>query len=77
MYCPCDSMVVKRVYGLNGGTNTIRLQSTSKVKMPCGEDYVTMMVLHPNNDTLSGINAGKTDTRGQQMFKEGNDDCED
>lgn len=76
MYCPCDSMVVKRVYGLNGGTNTIWLQSTSKVKMPCGEDYVTMMVLHPNNDTLNGITAGKTYTRGQAMFLEGNDDAD-
>ena len=74
MYCPCDEMEVKRVYGLNGeGTNTIWLQSTSPVKMPYGTDYVTMMVLHPNDDTLSGIAVGRKFHRGDKMFIEGND----
>ena len=74
MYCPCDEMEVKRVYGLNGeGTNTIWLQSTSPVKMPYGTDYVTMMVLHPNDDTLSGIAVKRKFHRGDKMFLEGND----
>ncbi len=74
LYCPCDQMVVKRVYGVGGsGTNTIWLESTSPVVMPCGTDYVTMMVIHPNDDTLSGISVGDTFTRKSPMFLEGND----
>lgn len=74
MYCPCDEMIVKKVYGVgNNGTNTIWLESTSPVSMPCGTDYVTMMVIHPNDDTLAGINVGDKYTRKQQMFKEGDD----
>lgn len=70
-------VVVKRVYGVGGcGINTIWLQSTSKVKMTCGEDYVTMMVIHPNDNTLNGITVVKTYTRGQAMFLEGNDDAD-
>lgn len=73
-YCPCDEIKVAHIYGVGkSGTNTIWLTSTSKVVMPCGEDYVTILVTHPNDDTLSGIKEGQTFKRGAQMFKEGND----
>lgn len=74
MYCPCDSMVVKRIYGVGGGgTNTIWLESTEKVVMPCGTDYVTIMVIHPMDDDLSKLKVGQKFKRGQQMFREGTD----
>ena len=73
-YCPCDEMKVAHIYGVGkSGTNTIWLESTSKVVMPCGEDYATILVLHPNDDTLSGIKEGQIFKRGDKMFIEGND----
>lgn len=74
MYCPCDEMEIKHIYGVNGGgTNTIWLQSTSRVKMPCGEDYLVMMVMHPNDDDLGTLSVGQKFTRGVPMMREGND----
>lgn len=74
MFCPCDSMVVKRIYGVGGGgTNTIWLESTEKVVMPCGTDYVTIMIIHPMDDDLSKLKVGQVFKRGQQMFREGTD----
>lgn len=74
MYCPCDEMVIKRIYGVgNSGTNTIWLESTTPVVMPCGTDYVTMMVLHVNDDSLSKLAVNRRFKRGEAMFIEGND----
>ena len=74
MYCPCDEMVVWNTYGVGGnGTNTIWLRSTSKVVMPCGEDYLVMMVMHPEDDDLSKIEKGRIYKRGEAMFREGKD----
>lgn len=73
-YCPCDEMRVAHIYGVGkSGTNTIWIESTSKVVMPCGEDFVTIQVIHPNDDTLAGIKKGQTFKRGEKMFLEGND----
>ncbi len=73
-YCPCDEMKVAHIYGVGtSGTNTIWIESTSKVNMPCGEDYVTILIIHPNDDTLSGIKEGQLFKRGAKMFLEGND----
>ena len=73
-YCPCDEMRVAHIYGVGkSGTNTIWLESTSPVVTPCGEDYVTIQVIHPNDDTLSGISEGQVFQRGDKMFLEGND----
>ncbi len=75
IYCPCNEMTVTRIHGVGGsGVNTIWLRSTSKVELANGtKDYLVMMVIHPNDDTLQGINVGKIYTRGQAMFLEGND----
>ena len=74
MYCPCDVMVVKYIYGVKAkGTNTIWLESSSKVVMPCGTDYVTMMVIHPMDDDLSKLKVGQKFYRGEKMFREGTD----
>lgn len=74
-YCPCDKMKVVRVYGVGGGgTNTIWLESTSKVKFADGtSDYITLLVTHPNDDDLKKIYKGKIYTRGQQICREGTD----
>lgn len=73
-YCPCDGMKIKHIYGVGGrGTNTIWLESTSKVTMPCGTDYVTIMVIHPMDDDLSKLKVGQVFKRGEKMFREGTD----
>lgn len=74
-YCPCDEMRIAHIYGVGNSnkTNSIWLESTTKVKMPYGEDYVTIQVIHPNDDTLGKLNVGQVFRRGQTMFLEGND----
>lgn len=74
-YCPCDKMKVKRVYGVGGaGTNTIWLESTSKVLFTDGtSDYFTMLITHPNDDDLKKIKVGQTFKRGQAICREGKD----
>lgn len=74
-YCPCDELIVKKIYGVGvKGTNTIWLQSTSPVVLANGkESYVTIMVIHPNDDTLKGIKTNQRFKRGDKMFLEGND----
>ena len=74
-YCPCDEMKVKRIYGVgNGGTNTIWLESTSEVLFADGtEDYVTMLITHPNDDDLKKIKEGQLFKRGEEICREGKD----
>lgn len=75
MICPCDEMKVVRLYGVkNSGTNTVWLTSTAKCFFADGtEDYLTLMVLHPNDDDLTKIKVGQTFKRGEKMFREGTD----
>ena len=74
-YCPCDEIVIKRIYGVGAsGANTIWLQSTSKVVFANGEeDYCTILVTHPNDDTLKSLKVGQTFKRKEKMFLEGKD----
>lgn len=74
-YCPCDEVVIKRIWGVNSsGTNTIWMESTSKCLLANGEeDYVTIMVIHPNDDTLKNIKVNQKFKRKEKMFIEGND----
>lgn len=74
-YCPCDEIVIKRIYGVgSSGANTIWLQSTSKVVFANGEeDYCTILVTHPNDDTLKSLKVGQTFKRKKKMFLEGKD----
>lgn len=72
--CPCDAVQIAHIYGVGtGGTNTIWIESTEKVITPSGEDYVTILVTHPNDDDLKKLSVGQRFTRGQQMFREGTD----
>ncbi len=70
-YCPCDEMVVTRVY--TTGTNTIWFESTSPVVTPSGTyDKISIMVMHPNDSEIVGLKR-KYFTRGEPMFREGDD----
>lgn len=75
IYCPCDKMKVRRIYGVGtGGTNTIWLESFEKVTFADGTtDYFTMMLTHPNDEDLRNIKVGDCFIRGEAITKEGND----
>ena len=72
-YAPFDC-VVKRIYGVGSkGVNTIWIQSTAPVQTPAFLDYVTVMVIHPNDDTLRKVRVGQLFRKGAAMFLEGTD----
>jgi hypothetical protein len=75
IYCPCDKMKVRRIYGVGtGGTNTLWLESTDKTDFADGTlDYFTMMITHPDDADLKNIRVGDVFTRGQAITKEGRD----
>lgn len=75
IYCPCDEMVVKRVYGVGTrGVNTLWLESTTKVHFADGtRDYFTMLITHPDDVNLKGIAVGKRYKRGDKITLEGKD----
>lgn len=71
-YCPCDEMKIVKIYGVGAsGVNTVWMTSISPVVMPCGTDYITIMVEHPEDDDLRKLSVGQVFKRGQQMFREG------
>lgn len=73
-YAPCRLKVV-RIYGVgNGGTNTVWLESTEKVKLANGKtDYVTIMLIHPNDSDLRRLYVGQTFNKGDIVCYEGTD----
>ena len=72
-YAPFDC-VVKRIYGVGSkGVNTIWIQSTAPVQTPVFTDHVTVMVIHPNDDTLRRLRVGQLFRKGTAMFLEGTD----
>ncbi|MGN0539809.1 MAG: peptidoglycan-binding protein [Candidatus Fimenecus sp.] len=72
MYCPCDEMEIKRIY--TKGTNTIWLESTSKVYFADGtSDYVTLIVTHPNDSDIMRLKVGQKFKRGKLICYEGTD----
>ncbi len=74
-YCPCDKMKIKRIYGVGtGGTNTIWLQSTSKVHFADGtSDYFTMLITHPDDSQLKKLKVGQSFKRKEKICLEGKD----
>ena len=73
--CPCDEIVIWRVYGVgNSGTNTVFMRSTSPVVFADGtKDYACILVMHPDDDALKNIKKGQKFTRKTRMFLEGKD----
>ena len=67
-YAPFDCSI-KRIYGVGAkGTNTIWIQSQAPVQTPSFTDYVTIMVIHPNDDTLGKLKVGQVFRQGAAMF---------
>ena len=73
-YAPCK-LKVKKIYGVgNRGTNTLWLESTEKVALPNGKiDYVTFMLIHPNDSDLKRLRVGQTFKKGDIVCYEGTD----
>ncbi len=73
-YAPCD-LKVKRIYGVgNAGINTIWLESKEKVKLSNGtESYITILVIHVEDEDLKKIKIDQSFKQGEYLFKEGRD----
>lgn len=72
MYCRCDEMIIKKIS--TAGTNTIWLESTTKVLFADGtSDYVTLMVTHPNDSDIKRLKVGQKFKRGEIICYEGTD----
>ncbi len=73
-YCPCDEMVIKKIYGVGQKAgNTLWLESTSPVITPTFEDYVTIMVVHPNDSEFKNKKVGQKFKRYEKIVLEGDD----
>lgn len=75
LYCDCDEMKIVRLYGAgNGGTNTLWVESTSKVHFADGTcDYACGMAIHPNDSDFKSLYVGKKFKRGELICREGSD----
>ena len=73
-YCPCDAMVVKKIYGVGTSTsNVLWLESTTPVITPTFTDYVTIMVAHIEDAELNKLKIGQVFTRKERVALEGKD----
>lgn len=74
-YCPCDEIVIKRVYGVaNRGTNTIFWESTSECNFADGSTgYLCGLFTHTVDSDLANVKVGKKFKRGEIVCKEGTD----
>ena len=68
-YCPCDEMVVKKVYGVGlRASNTIWLESTTPDITPTFTDYITIMIVHPKDKDLKNVYVGRKYQRNEALF---------
>lgn len=73
-YCPCDEMVVKKVYGVGlRASNTVWLESTTPVITPTFTDYITLMIVHPEDKDLKNVYVGRKYQRNEVLFPKGAD----
>ena len=71
---PCDEMVVKKVYGVGlRASNTIWLESTTPVITPTFTDYITIMIVHPEDKDLKNVYVGRKYQRDEALFPKGAD----
>lgn len=75
IYCPCDSMTIKRIYGVGTkGTNTLWLQSDKKVSFADGtRDIFTMLITHPDDEDMKKLSVGQKFIRKEKICREGSD----
>ena len=74
VYAPVDMKVVK-IYGLNTTktTNSIVLQTTSKVRTPIGDKIVIMTLTHPKESDIKKLKVGQIIKKGNIICYEGRD----
>ena len=73
-YCPCDEMVIKKIYGLGTAAgNTLWLESTNPVVTPSFKDYVSIIIVHPNDADFKGLKVGQKFKRYEKIIMEGDD----
>ncbi len=73
-FIPSTDFIVKRIYGVGAkGDNTIWLESTEPVEMPIGKDYLTLMVIHPEDEDLKKYKVMDIIKAGTLAFREGKD----
>lgn len=73
-YCPCNEMVVKKIYGVGlKASNTIWLESTEPVVTPSFTDFITIMVVHPEDKDLKNLYVGKKYKKNDIIFPKGAD----
>ena len=74
VYAPVDMKVVK-IYGLNTTktTNSIVLQTTSKVRTPIGDKIVIMTLTHPEESDIKKLKVGQIIKKGNIICYEGRD----
>lgn len=73
-YCPCNEMVVKKVYGVGlRASNTVWLESTTPVITPTFTDYITLMIVHPEDKDLKNVYVGRKYQRNEVLFPKGAD----
>lgn len=73
-YCPCDEMVIKKIYGIGmSASNTLWLESTTPVVTPTFVDYVAIIIVHPNDADFKYLKVGQKFRRGEKIILEGDD----
>lgn len=73
-YCPCDEMIIKKIYGVGTqASNTLWLESLAPVVTPTFTDYVSLMVVHPNDADFKNLKVGQKFKRGEEIVLEGDD----
>lgn len=74
VYAPVDMKVIK-IYGLNTTkvTNSIVLQTTSKVRTPIGNKIVIMTLTHPEESDIKKLKVGQIIKKGNIICYEGRD----
>lgn len=75
VYCPCDEIVIKRLYGEgNKGTNTIFFESTTECDFADGtKGFLCGLITHANDSDLKNLSEGKIIKRKELICNEGTD----
>lgn len=75
VYCPCDEIKIKRVYGVgSSGVNTVFFESTAKCNFADGTtDYLCGLITHSNDSDIKDLKVGQTFKRKEIICYEGTD----
>lgn len=75
VYCPCDEIIIRRVYGVGtSGTNTVFFESTTVCDFADGtRGYLCGLITHSNDSDLKDLKVGQKFKRGEIICYEGTD----